>query len=216
MKVDKLEAALKVLLKDDSYTEVDLEYNDFKSCYSDSIQDHEKFFHPYSWVTEEDQQIAYKKHTVWNLSVHKGDRAALIKAAFCPSVLLNAVDISDPETHAQLDAMQVLFDRLLLGEHCMASFSYEIGQFYSVRDLVSRKWVERRSSVAEMAAEEMQADDWISEESMNLAFEQNEMWRIRWYPHTPIGFHDLASHSLQALVDRIEAAIASGKIETKP
>jgi hypothetical protein len=42
---------------------------------------------------------------------------------------------------------------------------------------------------------------WASEEDKARAIETNEMWEIQWYPETPIGFHRVASATLEGAVE---------------
>lgn len=43
--------------------------------------------------------------------------------------------------------------------------------------------------------------DWISLEEKKKAIETNELWRIQWYPDTPVGFYILLSSSLEILLE---------------
>lgn len=41
--------------------------------------------------------------------------------------------------------------------------------------------------------------DWVSEEQKSKAIAADEMWVMRWYPNTPIGFEEFAAYDLYVL-----------------
>lgn len=48
-------------------------------------------------------------------------------------------------------------------------------------------------------------DEWVSPEEKKRAIETNTLWRIQWYPHTPVGHHSLQASSLVALIQAISS-----------
>lgn len=48
-------------------------------------------------------------------------------------------------------------------------------------------------------------DEWVSPEQKQKALDTNELWRLQWYPDTPIGFYTLMAADLDVL---LEAACA--------
>lgn len=45
--------------------------------------------------------------------------------------------------------------------------------------------------------------DWVSDAEREAAIAANEMWEVRWYPDTPVGFVSYAAHDLQALLEHV-------------
>ncbi len=45
--------------------------------------------------------------------------------------------------------------------------------------------------------------DWVSEEERAKAIEANSVWRIQWYPSTPIGSYTVMASSLEALLNHV-------------
>lgn len=43
------------------------------------------------------------------------------------------------------------------------------------------------------------ADEWVSPGERQRAIEQDSVWRLQWYPDTPIGFCVLCASTLEAL-----------------
>jgi hypothetical protein len=63
-------------------------------------------------------------------------------------------------------------------------------------------------TVAERIADGwLEDDDWVSPEQKAKAIEMDEVWRLAWYPSTPIGFHVLLAADLDVLLD------AANKVE---
>jgi len=44
---------------------------------------------------------------------------------------------------------------------------------------------------------------WVPGKSRDIACETNEMWVVQWYPDTPIGFHMVYGHTLEAVLEHI-------------
>jgi hypothetical protein len=44
------------------------------------------------------------------------------------------------------------------------------------------------------------SSEWVSTEERERAHETGEMWTLRWYPDTPVGFHEVSASSLAALI----------------
>lgn len=42
---------------------------------------------------------------------------------------------------------------------------------------------------------------WVSEEEKQKAIATNSIWRMQWYPNTPVGFCALMASSLEAVVN---------------
>ena len=57
----------------------------------------------------------------------------------------------------------------------------------------AKDWIENRQF----------EDDFVSPEEMQKAIDEDSIWRLQWYPETPVGFYSVAAASLEA----IEAAI---------
>jgi hypothetical protein len=49
-----------------------------------------------------------------------------------------------------------------------------------------------------------EAYDWPSPEDKQKAIDDNEMWSMIWYPHTPVGSHHIASSTLFGLLEMAE------------
>ena len=58
-------------------------------------------------------------------------------------------------------------------------------------------------SAEEWIADRQFEDDFVSPEEMQKAIQEDSIWRLQWYPETPVGFYSVAAASLEA----IEAAI---------
>lgn len=48
-------------------------------------------------------------------------------------------------------------------------------------------------------------DDFVSPEEMQKAIAENSVWRLQWYPDTPVGFYSIAAASLEAIEQAIRA-----------
>ena len=46
--------------------------------------------------------------------------------------------------------------------------------------------------------------DMMSIDEVHECLENDEIWEIQWYPHTPIGFHYVCGPTLQNCLDKIE------------
>jgi hypothetical protein len=44
---------------------------------------------------------------------------------------------------------------------------------------------------------------WVSEEQKQKAIDSGEMWAVRWYPNTPVGFHELCGADLDVVLEAI-------------
>ena len=44
-------------------------------------------------------------------------------------------------------------------------------------------------------------DDWVSLEEKAKALESNEVWELRWYPDTPVGFYIRLASTLEAVLE---------------
>lgn len=42
---------------------------------------------------------------------------------------------------------------------------------------------------------------WVSDVEREKALETGEIWVLRWYPETPVGFHHIAASTLEALME---------------
>lgn len=47
--------------------------------------------------------------------------------------------------------------------------------------------------------------DWTSPEERGAALRDNSVWRLQWYPHTPVGFNCYQASSLEAIFEALEA-----------
>lgn len=43
-------------------------------------------------------------------------------------------------------------------------------------------------------------DDWVSKDDKQLALETGQLWVLRWYPNTPVGFLTAAAVSFESLL----------------
>jgi len=55
----------------------------------------------------------------------------------------------------------------------------------------------------EMYTEIYKDEDWISLEEKQKAIDEDELWRLQWYPDTPIGFHILLASSFEAIIEHL-------------
>jgi hypothetical protein len=62
-------------------------------------------------------------------------------------------------------------------------------------------------SVYETVAQELEhfegqwlADDWAAEGEREKAIETNELWKLQWYPSSPVGFSIILASSFDVLV----------------
>lgn len=44
------------------------------------------------------------------------------------------------------------------------------------------------------------SDDWVSSEEKQKALANNTVWKLQWYPNTPVGFCTKRASSLEALL----------------
>lgn len=58
--------------------------------------------------------------------------------------------------------------------------------------------------------------EWESEESRELAIENDDVWTLQWYPDTPIGFFAIASHSLEHLLEYAQRVEAENEVKHRP
>ena len=63
------------------------------------------------------------------------------------------------------------------------------------RDLYesAEEWIENRNF----------EDDFVSPEEMQKAIQEDSVWRLQWYPETPVGFCSVAAASLEAIEQAI-------------
>ncbi len=45
-------------------------------------------------------------------------------------------------------------------------------------------------------------EDWVSLEEKQKSIDTNELWKLQWYPDTPVGFYVLLASSLYVLLDK--------------
>lgn len=48
-------------------------------------------------------------------------------------------------------------------------------------------------------------EDWVSDAEYQKALNTNSVWRLQWYPDTPVGFCTLFASSLQVLIDHLKS-----------
>lgn len=51
--------------------------------------------------------------------------------------------------------------------------------------------------------------DWVSAEERAKAIEENSIWRLQWYPDTPVGFYVVHASSLLALVGALKEEVTA-------
>jgi len=56
----------------------------------------------------------------------------------------------------------------------------------------------------ETVEEFYEADCFVSPEEWNKAVAEDSVWVLRWYPETPIGFHDVAASTLEAIEAKLK------------
>jgi hypothetical protein len=66
-----------------------------------------------------------------------------------------------------------------------------------------KQWVEEGPEDAK--------EGWVSEAEMQRAMETNAMWRLQWYPETPVVSHELQASSLDALVSGLRHRLQCGE-----
>jgi len=55
--------------------------------------------------------------------------------------------------------------------------------------------------IEDYANDDFHKDSWISEEEKELAIKNNDMWKLQWYPETPIGFCVCSAYDLNKLLE---------------
>lgn len=53
-------------------------------------------------------------------------------------------------------------------------------------------------------------EDFVSPEEMQRAIEDNSIWSLQWYPHTPVGFCVMHASSFQAILDYLALETLKG------
>ena len=48
------------------------------------------------------------------------------------------------------------------------------------------------------------ADQFISEDDRQKCIDTNEVWRLHWYPETPIGFHVICASSIDLIQKQLK------------
>ena len=56
-------------------------------------------------------------------------------------------------------------------------------------------------TVTEYIKENECEEDFVSEYDIYKCIENNELWRIQWYPDTPIGSYSVIGHSLESILE---------------
>ncbi|MFD2248877.1 hypothetical protein FHS82_000986 [Pseudochelatococcus lubricantis] len=51
---------------------------------------------------------------------------------------------------------------------------------------------------------EFKDTDWVSDAEREKAIATNSVWRLQWYPNTPVGFIAIHASSLSALIEYVE------------
>lgn len=211
MNVSKLEEFLKQLcLKNGGY-ELELEFNDHKSCFG-TVQQHEISYPiiPYNWVNESQRHLAYETDDMWKLdmwSVPDGNYDNMKFASSCAhdvGVLLAHYEGEDPAIGEQAKALEAVFRKLLKGEYTHASIRCLNKQWFHY---AGKPW--EFNNVTQMLDAENgdenynNPEDWVSLGSMEAAKANDFFWRVVWYPNTPGGFNDLFAATLQELFDEL-------------
>ena len=78
---------------------------------------------------------------------------------------------------------------LLRGEFTTFMLSFNDG--CAINYMTVRQWVEEGPEDAR--------EGWVSAAEMKKAMATNSMWRLQWYPETPVGSHSIQASSLEAL-----------------
>lgn len=217
MDITKLETWLKEMgLKDDGQ-EIDIDYNGFKCGYVTAAVDEARRLrsHPNwerDWVTEVECQAAMEKNQIWSARKSSGhNNANYLTARACTAHAATAHVFGEmgEEMIAQLTFIQSMFDKLMVGEHTMASFGFSTGQWFSQQKDKQGPYIEQKATLKQWDEEEAQYhgsddDEYVSTESREKAYEQNLAWYVNWYPHTPIGSYTARAATLQELVDLLE------------
>jgi hypothetical protein len=47
-------------------------------------------------------------------------------------------------------------------------------------------------------------DDFVSKEELNKAIKEDSVWKLQWYPHTPIAFNVICASSLAAIEQAVK------------
>ena len=48
---------------------------------------------------------------------------------------------------------------------------------------------------------EVDEKDWVNEEEKRRALETGNIWRLQWYPETPVGFYTIVASTLEACLE---------------
>lgn len=84
---------------------------------------------------------------------------------------------------------------LLTGEHSSLTLSLNDGNasnYQSVRQMLSEPGY---------YANRDEEPEWVSDDSRERAMATNRMWKLQWYPNTPVGFNDIAAATLVEIIE---------------
>jgi hypothetical protein len=94
-----------------------------------------------------------------------------------------------------LDDLEKELRALLKGR--FTSFHLTFNDPSAINYMSVKQWVEEGPEGAK--------EGWVSEVEMQRAMEMNAMWRLQWYPETPVGSSELQASSLAALMAGLRA-----------
>lgn len=100
----------------------------------------------------------------------------------------NVHDDAEAIVRTAIEAMEAGLRSLLNGEHSSLSLS--------LNELNGPNY----QTVEEWLRDEPQDDaDWVNAEEREKAIRTNSVWRLQWYPDTPVGFQAVQASSLSEL-----------------
>lgn len=123
----------------------------------------------------------------------------MVARAICGAQGWDAGEPSDLDrkmARAAIEAVERSLRTLLKGEHSSLSLSFN--------ELHAPNY----QTVEEWLRDDPQDDaDWTSAEEREKAIRTNSVWRLQWYPNTPVGFQAVQASSLGAIF----AALGKGE-----
>jgi hypothetical protein len=127
-----------------------------------------------------------------------GPGATRPSASPSPQEAVSAVPVTPPIAAHVLDALEAGLRALLRGKH--SSLSIEFNDFAS--NYLTAVEAEREGWFRFL--------DWASADERLRALATNSVWRVQWYPETPVGFHFVLASTLAAAVSAASGIVTEG------
>ena len=99
-----------------------------------------------------------------------------------------ASEADQKAARAAIEAVEQGLRALLKGEHTSLSLSFN--ELHAPNYQTVEEWLHN---------EPRDDADWTSPEEREKAIRTNSVWRLQWYPDTPVGFHAIQASSLGAI-----------------